>query len=147
MTRGSEMTRLRPWSGILVLASALAGMGAAGCAHHQNMEASSDVPAAQGTVKATKDSNGNTELVVDVKRLARPDKIASDATVYLVWIQAAGAEPESVGVLRLDSNLDGTLKAKTPQRKFTLTITPEANGQVQKPAHEPVFTASVDRTG
>jgi hypothetical protein len=137
------MKKLHAFSGALVFA-ALAEL-APGCAHRQNMEGAASVPAAEGTVKATKDDNGNTDLVVNVKHLARPDKMASDATVYLVWIEAPGGHRESVGVLKLNSQLEGTLKTKTPQRKFVLTITPEANSQVQQPAHDPVFTTNVDR--
>ncbi|MGD0835515.1 MAG: hypothetical protein ABSB49_02600 [Polyangia bacterium] len=128
----------------LVEVVALAGIGA-GCAHRENMQAASGVPAAQGTVTATKDSDGNTDLVVDVKHLARPDMVTAGATVYLVWIDPAGGKMESVGILNLGSNLEGILKTKTPQRKFALAITPEANAQVERPAHAPVFTANVDR--
>ena len=138
------MKRLRTFCETLVVAAALAGIGT-GCAHRQSLEAASSVPAAEGTVRATKDSNGNTDLVVNVKHLARPDKMAPDATVYLVWIQPPGDQKESVGILKVSANLEGTLKTKTPQRKFLLTITPEANAQVQQPAHDPVFTANVDR--
>lgn len=126
------------------LITVLAGLQM-GCAKNQAMISSADVPASEGTVRATAGDNGNTKLNVQVKHLAPPEKMASDATVYVVWIQAPNASKQNVGALTLNDNLEGTLETLTPHRRFEVTVTPEPSRGVAYPTHDPVFTASVDR--
>jgi len=111
----------------------------------QPMESASNVPASQGTVRATKGDNGNTNLAIQVKHLAPPFKLQADATVYVVWIQQPDQPRQNIGALTLNKDLEGNLKTETPFRRFSITVTPEPGGQVDQPTHEAVFTASVDR--
>jgi hypothetical protein len=111
----------------------------------QTMTASTKVPAGEGTVEASDGDNGNTKLAVRVKHLAHASMIASDATVYVVWIQPRNAPIQSLGALTLDDDLEGSLDAITPHRRFTVTVTPEPSAVGPQPTHEPVFTAAVDR--
>lgn len=115
-----------------------------GCAKPQAMVSASEVPASQGTVKATVGENGNTKLSIQVKHLAPPSKIDADATVYVVWLQPRNAAKQNIGALVLNDNLEGKLETVTPHSRFTLTVTPEPNGRVAEPNHEPVFTAEVE---
>ncbi len=117
-----------------------------GCSSTQEMRSGYGVPASEGTVDATDGGNGNTDLEVRVKHLAQPWLVASDATVYVVWVQAPDATRQNVGALTLNDNLEGSLKTVTPHRQFMLSVTPEASGEVDQPRHQPVFTAKVDRS-
>ncbi len=96
-------------------------------------------------MQATATTNNNTEVVVEVKRLARPSTIAPGTTIHVVWIQPLNAPPPNGGALALDEDLDGSLRAITPRRHFTLTITPESSAVVRTPSHADVFTSAVDR--
>jgi len=116
-----------------------------GCSSTQEMRSGYGVPASEGTVDATDGDNGNTNLEVRVKHLAQPWLLASDATVYVVWVQPPDASRQNVGALTLNDNLEGVLKTVTPHHQFMLSVTPEASGQVDQPRHQPVFTAKVDR--
>lgn len=109
--------------------------------------ASSQVVAAQGEIKTKRTSNENTELGVEVAHLAPPDKVASGATIYVVWTKPPGedARPQNVGSMKVDSDLKGSLKTKTPLENFELLITPEANPNATEPTHEPVLKAKVAR--
>ena len=111
----------------------------------QTMTAATSVPAGEGTATASDGDNGNTKLAVNVKHLAPASKIASDATVYVVWIQPRNAPIQSLGALTLDDDLEGSLEAVTPHRRFTVIVTPEPSAVVRQPTHEPVFTSEVDR--
>lgn len=111
----------------------------------QAMLPTSSAPAAQGTVKATLGDNGNTKLSIRVKHLAHPQKVASDTTIYLVWIQPLDGVIQNIGVLALNDKLEGSLDTMTPHRQFQLTVTPESSTQLAQPAHEPVFSTSVQR--
>jgi len=112
-----------------------------------SMTSASDVPASEGTVKATLGANGNTNLYVRVKHLAPAFKVRPDATVYIVWLQRPGEAIQNIGALTLTDNLEGNLNTETPYRRFTITITPEPNRQVEQPTHEPVFKSEVTRDG
>jgi hypothetical protein len=103
------------------------------------------VPASEGTVEATAGDNGNTNVAIRVKHLAPPSKVAAEATVYVVWIQPRNAAKQSVGALRVNDDLEGSLDTVTPHRRFLVMVTPEASGQVAQPTNEPVFTSDVDR--
>ncbi|MBL8715521.1 MAG: anti-sigma factor [Myxococcales bacterium] len=117
----------------------------AACKQSQPMTASPTVPASQGTVTVSATDEGNTKVAVKVKHLAQPSKVEPDAAIYVVWIRPPSGELQSLGALKLDGDLDGTLEAVTPHRRFQLTVTPEPNQQVVGPSHPPVFTAEVDR--
>ena len=109
------------------------------------MQSAIEVPASQGTVKATVGENDNTKVSIRVKHLAPPSKIAPDATVYVVWLQARNAARQNIGALMLNNNLEGSLDTVTPHRRFLITVTPEPGGRVSEPTHEPVFTADVEQ--
>ena len=111
----------------------------------QAMVSGAGVPASEGTVEATAADNGNTNVAIHVKHLAPPSKVAADATVYVVWIQPRNAPRQSVGALRVNDDLQGSLDTVTPHRRFLVMVTPEPSGQVAQPTHEPVFTSEVDR--
>jgi hypothetical protein len=147
------LSMIRPVILFLVapMAGALLGMQS-GCATVRSwdtrptaMNSSADVPASEGTVKATLGNNGNTNLSVRVKHLAPAFKVQPDATVYVVWIQQPGQSPQNMGALTLNNNLEGSLEAVTPYRRFTVTVTPEPSQQGDHPTHPPVFTSQVNR--
>src|SRR5688572_19057738 len=99
----------------ILMSLALAGCGLfGGGARTQTMTSGSGVPAAEGTVRSSEGDNGNTNVAVRVNHLAPASKVASDATVYVVWIQARNGTVQNVGALRLDDDLEGTLETMTP---------------------------------
>jgi len=133
-----------------VIALASVGMlafGQAGCAsaQKQTMESSAANTSGQGTVEAKAGPNDNTEIEVRVKHLSDPARVASDATVYVVWIHPRNAEIQNVGALKVDADLVGKLNTSTPHRTFTLTVTPEPSARMAAPTHRAVFTAEIDR--
>lgn len=116
-----------------------------GCATTPSaLQAASSIPAGEGTVQATLGANGNTDLSLRVKHLAPASRMASDATVYVVWIQPFEAPSQNVGALTLNDDLSGHIDTVTPHRRFLVMVTPEPSSQMEKPTHEPVFTARVE---
>jgi hypothetical protein len=110
------------------------------------MVASLDVPAAQGTVKATSTANNNTAIVVEVHHLAPPERVQPGATTYVVWARAPGQDAyQNLGALRVDDSLRGTLKTVTPLRSFDVMITAEASPTVMTPSSRRLLSASVQR--
>lgn len=110
----------------------------------QAMHSGENVPAGQGSVRTSVGDNGNTEVAVRVKHLAPPSKVATDATVYVVWIQPKDGEKQNVGALTLNNNLEGSLDTVTPHKRFSVFVTPEASGQASQPTNGRVFTYEVE---
>ena len=132
----------------IVVALAAVGMLAfTGCASapKQTMESSLANTSGQGTVETKAGPNDNTEIEVRVKHLSDPARVASDASVYVVWIHPRHAEIQNVGALKLDADLVGKLNTTTPHRNFTLSVTPEPSARMAAPTHGAVFTAEVNR--
>jgi hypothetical protein len=128
----------------------VAGLSTAGCMMgpqktSQPLKTSADMPAAEGTVSATPGANGNTTLVVRVKHLAPASRIAEDAQVYVVWVEPHGGQPQNVGILTVDKDLQGTLTTLTPHKQFRVFVTPEPTGQADSPTHDEVFSSDIER--
>lgn len=139
---------------------AAAGLAVAGCAAPfamgsgdkgksqavtQPMRGSDASPAGQGTVAVAKGASGNTALTVRVKHLAPAERLASDTSVYVVWVTPEGAPPQNVGILTVDRDLQGTLSTITPHKRFKVMVTPEKSGEITAPEHDEVFTSDVER--
>jgi hypothetical protein len=110
------------------------------------MVSSPDIPAAEGTVQATSGDNGNTALHVEVRHLAKPEKVSSEATTYVVWVRpGAGGRPQNLGALKVDGDLRGTLSTVTPMRSFDVFITAERSPTVSLPSARNLLSASIAR--
>ncbi len=120
----------------LVLTVLAAGL-TAGCAlfgGRVELSTSSTMPAAEGSVRFSTTKNDNTSIVLKVKHLAHPYKLTPPASSYVVWTKAnKDAAPQSIGALKVDSDLSGSLFAETPLHSFSLFITAEGSSQVQQP--------------
>jgi hypothetical protein len=103
--------------------------------------------ASRATVNSKAGPNGNTTLTVEVEHLAPPDKVAQDASVYVVWARPhVGDQPmQNLGALQVDDDRKGKLETVTPLKSFDVIVTPESSSQVTKPAHDPVLTGKVER--
>jgi hypothetical protein len=102
-------------------------------------------PSAQGTIVTSTDRNGNTEVEVKVKHLAKPQKLVPPRQAYVVWVQPKGAQPELLGALRVNEDLEGSLKATTTQKDFEVLITAEDNVNPQVPSSNVLLRGDVER--
>jgi len=134
---------------LLVVSTCTLTLSTAACAGAQNtpLNATSEAPAAQGKLETRRTENQNTEVNLEVRHLAPPQKIASDATVYVVWTKPLTGDvpPQNVGSLVVDADRMGSLKTKTPFERFNLMVTPEPSPSVIAPSHDPVMKAKVER--
>lgn len=140
---------MRPASSIFgttVLALALS-VGACAGMHKTPLTSTAQNPAAKGQVETRRTENQNTEVKLEVEHMAPPQKVAPDATVYVVWAQplAPDAPPQNMGSFVIDRDRSGSLTTVTPHEKFELLVTPEARGTVERPTNEPVMKAKIGR--
>ena len=110
------------------------------------LNASSQVPAADGRVLLSREDNNNTALNVEVKHLAAPQKVDPAANSYVVWSRnhKADAYPQPLGALSVDQNLNGRLRTVTTQRNFDIFITAEPSSQVTEPSGDRLMWTTVD---
>jgi hypothetical protein len=90
-----------------------------------------------------KANTGNTEMTLKVDHLAKPSLLSQPASNYVVWVQQSGHEPTNVGLLRVDDNLKGEVKATTTATRFTVLVTAEDDAKAQIPSDRVVLRASV----
>jgi hypothetical protein len=142
----SILSLARRTAGTSLTLVTLIALGAVACGSPaQALSTAPENTFGEGTVQAKGDANGNTSVEVIVKQMSAPKRVASDATVYVVWIQARTGDIQNAGALTLDGDFVGKLNTTTPHRAFTLTVTPEASAAVGAPAHKAVFTSEVNR--
>ena len=102
-------------------------------------------PAAEGKVITDNDRNGNTGVEVQVKHMATPQSLVPPRQTYLVWVQPRGKDPELLGALRVNENLEGSLRAATPYKDFEILITAEDSAKPESPSSAVILKGSVAR--
>lgn len=131
---------------ILTVLAATAMTGCALFGSKVNMSASPAMPAAEGSVRFGASKNDNTTIVLRVKHLPHPDKLTPAAGSYVVWTKSGkDAVPQSIGALKVDADLTGTLLGETPLHTFDLFVTAEASGETQQASGQPLLWTSYSR--
>jgi hypothetical protein len=117
-----------------------------GCASKYTFATSSVVPAAEGTVKVTKDDNNNYSIDLNVKRLADPKRLTPPKNMYIVWMEGDQNVAKNIGQLKTSSSmfsgqLKSSLKTVSSYKPTAFFITAEDNSDVQTPAGPEVLRA------
>lgn len=102
-------------------------------------------PAAEGKIITDNDRNDNTGVQVQVKHMANPQSLTPPKQGYLVWVQPRGKGPELLGSLRVNENLEGSLKATTPYTQFDVLVTAEDTLKPDAPSSAVILRGSVER--
>ncbi len=102
-------------------------------------------PAAEGKVNTENDRNGNTRVEVNVKHMATPQSLTPAHQAYLVWVQPRGKEAELLGALRVNEELEGSLKATTPHKAFDIFVTAEDSMKPETPSSMVILKGTVER--
>lgn len=102
-------------------------------------------PAAEGKATTNTDRNGNTSVEVEVKHMATPQSLTPAKQDYLVWVQGRGQSPELLGALRVNSDLEGSLKATTPLKEFDILITAEDTMKPEAPSSMVILRGNIER--
>jgi len=102
-------------------------------------------PAAEGKIITDNDRNGNTGIEIHVKHMATPQSLTPARQTYLVWVQPRGKDPELLGALRVNSDLEGSLKAATTYKDFEVIITAEDSMKPDTPSSAVILKGTVER--
>lgn len=111
-----------------------------------SLSSSPAMPAAEGGARFSVSKNDNTVIVLTVRHLAHPEKLTPAAGSYVVWTKPnKDALAQSIGALKVDADLSGSLYAETPLHSFELFITAEPTGETQQPTGQPLLWTSYSR--
>jgi hypothetical protein len=155
---GWVRSRLRDCGRIAVVSGALALPLGAACSHMPwnssssgaPMLASPRVPAATGEVSVKDADNGNVKLEVQVKHMAPPEKVATGASSYVVWLKplATGNEneqPQNLGALAVNKDQEGEFNTTTSYRQFDIFVTAEPQPGSTAPTGEQLLSTTIRR--
>jgi hypothetical protein len=114
------------------------------------MQASPRIPSAEGAVSVENGDNGNYKVGVSVKHMAPPERVATGASSYVVWLRPLAGDqkaqpPMNVGALAVNKDLEGNLTTVTPYRQFDLFVTAEPVSNTTAPTGEQLLTTTVRR--
>ena len=152
---GWVRSRLRDCGRLAVLSGALALPLGVACSHMPftssggtPMLASPRVPAAQGAVSIKDADNGNMKLAVSVKHMAPPEKVATGASSYVVWLKplATGTEneaPQNLGALAVNKDQEGEFDTMTSYRQFDIFVTAEPQPGSMAPTGEQLLSTTI----
>ena len=102
-------------------------------------------PSADARVEYHTDRNGNTTVFVSAHHLAPASQLTPPKTVYVVWIQRPGRDPENLGALKVNEHQEATIKATTPYKQFDVFVTAEDNDRAQTPSTMEVLRGVVNK--
>ena len=104
---------------------------------------SSLVPAAAGKISYEHDRNHNIKLEMRTKHLAEPQRLTPAKNAYVVWIRSNDGQTQNAGVLKINSDLEGSFTTTTPFTAFDVVITAEDNPDVSQPNGPEVMHGSI----
>ena len=105
--------------------------------------ASQNAAAGEGKVSFEHDRNKNTRFTVHTKHLARPESLTPAKAEYVVWVQPRGKDPQKVGTLKVNENLEGSVSGTTPYQTFDVIVTAEDSGNADRPSGPEMFRSTV----
>lgn len=89
-----------------------------------------------GLITVEEIEGGNYLVLVEVQHLPPPDRVAEDASTYIVWFKPEDGGPAKAGRLAYEpEERTGTMRATTPAGgTFTVLITAEPDDTTQAPS-------------
>ena len=77
--------------------------------------------------------------------MATPQSLTPARNAYVVWVQPRGKDAEMLGVLRVNQDLEGSLKATTPYKDFDIFVSAEDNPKPEAPSGMVILKGTIER--
>ncbi|WP_199745220.1 hypothetical protein [Flavobacterium sp. GSP27] len=105
------------------------------------------VPAANGSVNVTKDSNKNYLIKIKISDLAEVNRLQPSKNVYVVWMETDGDIVRNIGQIKSDSGflsskLRATFETVTAYKPSKIFITAEDDGDIQYPGMQMILSTN-----
>ena len=130
---------------LALLCAVVLAVGTVGWAKTYHMSATNIVPGAAAELNVEKEKNGNVQVDVNVKHLAKPGLLTPPANSYVVWFQQQGSAPQNQGELKIGNDLKGELKSTTSLVNFNVFVTGETDPRTKTPSNQLVLQATVQQ--
>jgi len=130
---------------LALLCAVVLAVGTVGWAKTYHMSATNIVPGAAAELNVEKEKNGNVQVEVNVKHLAKPGLLTPPANSYVVWFQQQGSAPQNQGELKIGNDLKGELKSTTSLVNFNVFVTGETDPRTKTPSNQLVLQATVQQ--
>lgn len=120
----------------LVLVVGLVGAACVGAAQRYPLRSTLDqASSATGTLSVERVEGGQRLVVVELRALPPPERIAPGLKQFVVWLSSPSGKPENAGALSYDrEHQSGSLFATTNLGTFTVRVTGEREPGVQTPS-------------
>jgi hypothetical protein len=117
------------------------------CARKISFQTSSVVPAAEGTVKVTKDKNNNYKINISLSNLAEPTRLQPSKNTYVVWMLADDNKTRNIGQINsstgfLSSQLKADFETVSSFKPVKIFITAEDDANIQYPGMPVVLSTN-----
>ena len=111
----------------------------ASCTRQIKFQQSSVVPAAQGTVKVSKDNNENYSISISIRNLAEPGRLSPPNRTYVVWMETRENATLNIGQINsstsfMSKKLRASFSAVSSSKPTKIFLTAEDDGGVQYPS-------------
>jgi hypothetical protein len=116
----------------------LVAVGIAGCAKKVAANIPPPVPATEANTSIGKDNNDNLIAELKVKHLALPQSLTPPRSLYVVWVETSDQRFVNAGRLKLNDNLEGSIRIMTPYPRFRLVISAEDDPLAPAPSSQRV---------
>jgi len=128
-----------------LLCGVLLAVATVSSAKNYHMSATKIVPGAAAEVNVDKAKNGNVQVEVNAKHLAKPGLLTPPANSYVVWFEQQGSPAQNQGELKIGNDLTGGLKSTTTLNNFNVYVTAETDSQAKTPSDQLVLKATVQQ--
>lgn len=100
---------------------------------------------ADANIEVERLEGGNKMVRLDIQNLPPPERVAEDASVYVVWFTAEDQAPLKAGTLSFDSDeRTGRLQATSAFDEFVVLVTAEESTGAGSPSSHVVIRQSVE---
>lgn len=132
---------------VLIIASVMMLFYVSSCARKISFQPSSVVPAAQGSVKVTKDKNENYKIKISLINLAEPTRLQPSKSTYVVWMETADNRTKNIGQINsstgfLSSKLKTDFETVSSFKPVKIFITAEDDASIRYPGMQVVLSTN-----
>ena len=118
------------------------------CATKMFFSTSSVVPAAQGSVKVSRDNNKNYVIKISITNLAEVERLQPQKQTYVVWMVTNEGLTKNIGQLNssksfLSKKLKASLKTVSSFNPVKIFITAENDPGVQYPGDQVILSTDL----
>ena len=113
------------------------------CASKINFPISNVAPAAEISVKISKDNNENKEINLKSKYLSSPDRLTPPRKAYIVWMQSEANGLLNLGQLETDASNKGSFTTVTAYKPLEIFITAEDDIAIKYPTGQEISRVKI----